>query len=197
MNSAPAARASSTSDSRASSLRADSRTRPITVGLRPPPHPPPRGLRPPTSPRRREVAQHVCATRPEGRPSRASRRSSSVIRRPCQRWLLGRSRRSGGSAESPRRLDDGCPKEEEVMTDETQTAWKCPKDGTVMQPLGRRGRGRASRCPTCHGIFIDTEAMRHGRSPKRSPVLTSVLVSLLATAAARRPRRRSRRQSSV
>jgi hypothetical protein len=139
---------------------------------------------------------HVCATRPDRRPSRASRRSSSVVRRPCQRWLLGRSRRSGGSAESPRRVDDGCPKDEEVMTDETQTAWKCPKDGTVMQPLGQRWRGRASRWPTCRGIFIDTEAMRHGRPPKRSPVLTSVLVSLLATAAARRLRQRSPRQSS-
>jgi hypothetical protein len=31
------------------------------------------------------------------------------------------------------------------MTDENVTAWKCPKDGTVMQPLGRRSGAR--RCP--------------------------------------------------
>jgi len=59
------------------------------------------------------------------------------------------------------------------MTDETATAWKCPKDGTVMQPLGRRSG--AWRCPTCKGIFMDTEAMRRGRPPKWSPVLTSVV----------------------
>jgi len=61
------------------------------------------------------------------------------------------------------------------MTDETQTAWKCPKDGTVMQPQGRRSR--AWRCPTCKGIFMDTEAIRRGRGrpPKWSPVLTSVV----------------------
>jgi tRNA(Ile2) C34 agmatinyltransferase TiaS len=59
------------------------------------------------------------------------------------------------------------------MTDETGKAWQCPKDGTVMQPLGRRSR--AWRCPTCKGIFMDTEAMRRGRPPKWSPVLTSVV----------------------
>jgi len=32
------------------------------------------------------------------------------------------------------------------MTDETQTAWMCPKDGTVMQSQGRRSG--AWRCPT-------------------------------------------------
>ena len=31
------------------------------------------------------------------------------------------------------------------MTDENVTAWKCPKDGIVMQPLGRRSGAR--RCP--------------------------------------------------
>ena len=79
------------------------------------------------------------------------------------------------------------------MTDETETAWKCPKDGTVMQPLGRRSG--AWRCPTCKGIFMDTEAMRRGRPPKWAPVVTSVLVSLLATAVARRLRRRPPKQS--
>ena len=70
------------------------------------------------------------------------------------------------------------------MTDETETAWKCPKDGTVMQPLGR-GSG-AWRCPTCKGIFMDTAAMRHRRPPTWSPVLTSIVMSLLATTVARR-----------
>jgi len=35
------------------------------------------------------------------------------------------------------------------MTDEIHTTWNCPKDGTVMQPMGRRGRSGAWRCPTC------------------------------------------------
>ena len=79
------------------------------------------------------------------------------------------------------------------MTDETQTAWKCPKDGTVMQPLRRRSG--AWRCPACRGIFMDTEAMRRGRSPKWSPVLTSILMSLLARAVVRHLRRRSPKQT--
>ena len=37
------------------------------------------------------------------------------------------------------------------MTDETATAWKCPTDGTIMQPLGRRSG--AWRCPTYRGIL--------------------------------------------
>jgi hypothetical protein len=40
------------------------------------------------------------------------------------------------------------------MTDETGKAWQCPKDGMVMQPLGRRSG--AWRCATCKGIFMDT-----------------------------------------
>ena len=80
------------------------------------------------------------------------------------------------------------------MTDESETAWNCPKDGTLMQSQGRRSG--AWRCPTCKGIFMDTEAMRRGRPPKWSPVLTSVLMSLLATAVARRLRRRPNKQSS-
>jgi Transcription factor zinc-finger len=74
------------------------------------------------------------------------------------------------------------------MTDETETEWKCPKDGTIMQPHGRRSG--AWRCPTCKGIFIDTGAMRRGRPPKWSPVLTSILMSLFARAVARHLRRR-------
>ena len=83
------------------------------------------------------------------------------------------------------------------MTDESSTAWKCPKDGTAMQSQGRRSG--AWRCPTCKGIFMDTEAMRRGRAgspPWWVPVVTSVLVSLLATVVARRLRRRPNRQSS-
>jgi hypothetical protein len=79
------------------------------------------------------------------------------------------------------------------MTDETQTAWKCPKDGTVMQPLGRRSG--AWRCPSCKGVFMDTEAIRRGRAPKWSPVLTSILVSLLATVVVRRLRRRPNKKA--
>jgi hypothetical protein len=81
------------------------------------------------------------------------------------------------------------------MTDELAKVWQCPKDGTVMRPVGRRSG--AWRCPTCKGMFIDPEAMRRGRPrpSKWSPVLTSVLVSLLARAAVRRLRRRAPRQS--
>ena len=80
------------------------------------------------------------------------------------------------------------------MTDETQTAWKCPKDGTAMEPLGRRSG--AWRCPTCKGMFMDTEAMRRGRPPWWSPVLTSVVMSLLARAVVRHLRRRSTKGAS-
>jgi len=80
------------------------------------------------------------------------------------------------------------------MTDETQTEWKCPKDGTTMQSQGRRSR--AWRCPTCKGIFIDTEAIRRGRPPRGSPILTSVVMSLLARAVVRHLRRHPTKQSS-
>jgi Transcription factor zinc-finger len=79
------------------------------------------------------------------------------------------------------------------MTNETGKAWQCPKDGTVMQPLGRRSR--AWRCPTCRGMFIDTGATRRGRPPKWSPILTSILMSLLARAVVRHLRRRPTKQS--
>jgi hypothetical protein len=82
------------------------------------------------------------------------------------------------------------------MNDETQAAWKCPKDEAAMQPLGRRGRGGAWRCPMCRAIFLDTEAMQQGRPPWWAPVVTSVLVSLLATVVARRLRKRPPKQSS-
>lgn len=79
------------------------------------------------------------------------------------------------------------------MTDEATATWQCPKDGTTMAPMGRRGRGGAWRCPTCGGIFIDVATMRRGRAgspPWWAPVFTSVFVSLLATVVARRLRRR-------
>jgi Transcription factor zinc-finger len=79
------------------------------------------------------------------------------------------------------------------MTDETGKAWQCPKDGTAMQPLGRRSR--AWRCPTCKGMFIDNGAMRRGRPPKWSPILTSILMSLLARAVVRHLRRHSPKQT--
>jgi hypothetical protein len=81
------------------------------------------------------------------------------------------------------------------MTDEAQTEWKCPKDGAVMQSLGRRGRGGAWRCPTCKGMFIHTDAMRRGRPSWWSPILTSVVMSLLARAVVRYLRRRPTKQS--
>ncbi len=76
------------------------------------------------------------------------------------------------------------------MTEETRTAWRCPKDGAAMQPMGRRSG--TYRCPECKGVFIDTEAMRRGRGgrpPKWAPVVTSVLLSLLATFLVRQLRR--------
>jgi hypothetical protein len=87
--------------------------------------------------------------------------------------------------------------EVQVVTDQTTTGWACPKDGTVMEPMGRRGRGGAWRCPTCRGIFLDTDAMRRGRAGRQpwwAPVVTSVLLSLLATFVARRLRRHSPKQ---
>jgi hypothetical protein len=83
------------------------------------------------------------------------------------------------------------------MTDQAATTWQCPKDGTVMQARGRRSG--IWRCPTCRGIFIDTEAMRRGRNgqpPKWVPFVTSMLMSLLVTFVVRRLRRRPREQPS-
>jgi len=75
------------------------------------------------------------------------------------------------------------------MTDERTSAWACPKDAAAMEPMGRRGRGGAWRCPMCRGVFLDVEAMRRGRRgqpPKWAPVVTSILMSLLATFVVRR-----------
>ena len=73
------------------------------------------------------------------------------------------------------------------MADETKAAWQCPKDGTAMQPMGRRAG--AWRCPQCRSVFINTEALRGGRGerpPMWAPVLMSVLASLLARFVVRR-----------
>ncbi len=83
-----------------------------------------------------------------------------------------------------------------MVNDETPKTWQCPKDGTAMQPMGRRSG--AWRCPACRGIFIDTEAMRRGRRGRPStwsPIVTSVLFSLLATFVVRRLRRRLSKQT--
>ena len=79
------------------------------------------------------------------------------------------------------------------MTDGTQAAWQCPRDGTAMTPLGRRSG--AWRCPSCRSIFIDMEAMRRGRPSWWSPILKSVVISLLARAVVRHLRQRSTKQS--
>jgi hypothetical protein len=81
--------------------------------------------------------------------------------------------------------------EGQAMAEETRTAWQCPKDGTAMQPLGRRAG--AYRCPDCRGVFIDTDAMRRRRGRRAAvmaPIVSSVLMSLLATFVVRRLRRR-------
>lgn len=84
------------------------------------------------------------------------------------------------------------------MTDETQTmespsAMVCPKDGTAMAAMGRSGRGGAYRCPVCKSVFLDVEAMRHGRSRQQmtmAPLVMSIAMSLVVTALVRRLRHR-------
>jgi hypothetical protein len=73
------------------------------------------------------------------------------------------------------------------MTDATATAMACPKDANAMQPMGRRSG--AWRCPTCRGVFIDTQAMRQRRAG-RPPVWAPVVMSVLATLVVRRMLRR-------
>jgi hypothetical protein len=86
-----------------------------------------------------------------------------------------------------------------VMT-ETTTAWACPKDATAMEPMGRRGRGGAYRCPTCRGVFLDVEAMRgrrQGRPPMWAPFVMSVVMSVVMTIVIRRLRHRGARPPAV
>jgi hypothetical protein len=82
---------------------------------------------------------------------------------------------------------------EETETAESQSTMACPKDGTSMVPLGRRGRGGAYRCPECKGMFLDVETMRQRRAggpPMWAPVVMSVLMSVGMTLLVRRLRHR-------
>lgn len=79
------------------------------------------------------------------------------------------------------------------MVETAERAWACPKDGTAMEPLGRRRRGNGWRCPTCKGVFLDVEAMRAARGAKPpvwAPVVWSVALSAASTVVARRLLRR-------
>ena len=82
---------------------------------------------------------------------------------------------------------------EDTQTTEAQSAMACPKDGTSMAPMGRRGRGGAYRCPECRGVFLDVEAMRRGRvggPPSWAPLAVSILMSVGMTLLVRRLRHR-------
>ncbi len=82
---------------------------------------------------------------------------------------------------------------DETLTMESPTAMTCPKDGTAMAPMGRSGRGGAFRCPVCKSVFLDVEAMRHGRSRQQmtwAPLVMSIAMSLVMTALVRRLRHR-------
>ncbi len=82
---------------------------------------------------------------------------------------------------------------EHTQAADSQTTMACPKDGTSMAPLGRRGRGSAYRCPACQGVFLDVEAMRGrraGQAPIWAPFVVSVLMSVGMTLLVRRLRHR-------
>jgi hypothetical protein len=84
------------------------------------------------------------------------------------------------------------------MGDETAATWACPKDGATMAQMGRRSG--AWRCPTCRGIFIDTERMRHGRRGQPSiwqTALMSLFWGWLAMKVVRRLLHRSARRPSA
>ena len=76
------------------------------------------------------------------------------------------------------------------MVEEMMSAWRCPRDGTAMQPRGHR-QG-AWRCPECRGLFLDAETWRgyRERHSARGPVLVILIISLLATIIVRQLRRR-------
>jgi hypothetical protein len=68
----------------------------------------------------------------------------------------------------------------------------CPKDGTAMVPVSRRGRGNMYRCPACGGVFLDLEAVRRrraGQPPVWAPVVLSIVMSVGMTLLVRRLRR--------
>ena len=82
---------------------------------------------------------------------------------------------------------------DETLTMESPTAMTCPKDGTAMAARGRSGRGGAYRCPMCKSVFLDVEAMRHGRSRRQmtwAPLVMSIAMSVVMTALVRRLRHR-------
>ena len=84
---------------------------------------------------------------------------------------------------------------EETRTAESESAMACPKDGTSMEPLSRRRRGAAYRCPECRGMFLDVEAVRRGRvaqPPMWAPFVMSVLMSVGMTLLVRRLRHRTK-----
>ncbi len=82
------------------------------------------------------------------------------------------------------------------MTDETPRAWKCPKDGSAMAQMGRRG---VWRCPACGAIFLEMPDMggRVRRPPMWVRMVMNVLGSLLVVAAVRRLRHRTSRKSAA
>lgn len=83
---------------------------------------------------------------------------------------------------------------DETMTVEPPTEMACPKDGTAMAPMARRGRGGAYRCPECQGVFLDVAAMRSAgaaQPPMWAPFVVSLLMSIGMTLLVRRLRRRS------
>jgi hypothetical protein len=87
---------------------------------------------------------------------------------------------------------------DQTMLHEVPTELTCPKDGSAMAPMGRRGRGGAYRCPECKGVFLDIGAMRAGRAgqpPWWAPVVSSLLFSIGMTMLVRRLRRRSGAQT--
>jgi hypothetical protein len=79
------------------------------------------------------------------------------------------------------------------MKEQVATTMPCPKDATAMKPIGRRAS--AWRCPTCQGVFIDTTAMRQGRTgrrPRLGRTVMNVLVVVAVTRLVRRLRARGR-----
>ena len=82
------------------------------------------------------------------------------------------------------------------MADEMASTWRCPKDGTPMESMGRRPG--AWRCPECRGLFLDVATWRggRGRPPAWAPVLMSVVASVIATVIVRRLRRPTAKQAA-
>jgi hypothetical protein len=89
---------------------------------------------------------------------------------------------------------------DQTMLHEVPTELTCPKDGSVMASMGRRGRGGAYRCPECKGVFLDIGAMRAARGaqpPWWAPVVSSLLVSIAMAMLVRRVRRGTRAHAAA